>query len=132
MVERNRARRAQPLAALPQGPLHELACSASSQARCRRAWRRDIGLQTPAICPMSLQTHHLRCKMTAMLRHAVTVEDSPPYVSMAEAADLLQVSARTIRRRVADGSLPAYRMGDAPSSRVRLRVDELLAWVEGK
>ena len=66
-----------------------------------------------------------------MQRHAVTVEDSPSYVSMEQAAELLQVSARTIRRRVADGSLPAYRLGDAPSSRVRLRVDELLRWVEG-
>ena len=67
-----------------------------------------------------------------MARQATTVEDSPAYVTMDEAADLLQVSARTIRRRVADGSLPAYRLGDAPSSRVRLRVDELLAWVEGE
>ena len=67
-----------------------------------------------------------------MQRQAVTVEDSPAYVSMEQAAELLQVSARTIRRRVADGSLPAYRLGDAPSSRVRLRVDELLAWVEGE
>ena len=69
---------------------------------------------------------------SAMERRAATVEDSPSYVSMAEAAELLQVSARTIRRRVADGSLPANRLGDAPSSRVRLRVDELLAWVEGE
>ena len=67
-----------------------------------------------------------------MARQATTVEDRPAYVTMDEAADLLQVSARTIRRRVADGSLPAYRLGDAPSSRVRLRVDELLAWVEGE
>ena len=67
-----------------------------------------------------------------MARHAATVDDSPTFVTMAEAADLLQVSAGTIRRRVADGSLPAYRLGDAPSSRVRLRVDELLAWVEGE
>ena len=67
-----------------------------------------------------------------MQRQAVTVEDSPAYVSMEQAAELLQVSARTIRRRVADGSLPAYRLGDAPSSRMRLRVDELLAWVEGE
>ena len=67
----------------------------------------------------------------AMERHEATVT-VPAFVSMDEAAELLQVSARTIRRRVADGSLPAYRLGDHPSSRVRLRVDELLAWVEGE
>ena len=67
-----------------------------------------------------------------MQRHAVTVEDSPAYVTLEQAAELLQVSTRTIRRLVADGSLPAYRLGDHPSSHVRLRVDELLAWVEGE
>ena len=66
----------------------------------------------------------------AMDRHEATVT-VPAFVSMDEATELLQVTARTIRRWVADGSLPAYRLGDAPSSRVRLRVDELLAWVEG-
>ena len=65
----------------------------------------------------------------AMERQTATVE-APTFVSMDEAAHLLGVSSRTIRRRVADGSLPAYRTGSAPNSRIRLRVDELLAWVQ--
>ena len=62
-----------------------------------------------------------------MQRQATTVEDTTPvshpdvatptYVTLAEAAQLVQVSARTIRRRVADGSLPGYKAGDAPRTR---------------
>jgi excisionase family DNA binding protein len=61
----------------------------------------------------------------------MTIEDPPAFVSLDEAALLLGVSSRTFRRRVADGSVPAYRVGP-PGSRVRLRVDELLAWLEGE
>ena len=32
-------------------------------------------------------------------------------VGIAEAAEILGISTRTIRRRIADGSLPAYRVG---------------------
>jgi excisionase family DNA binding protein len=34
-----------------------------------------------------------------------------PKVSIAEAADTYNCSQRTIRRRIADGTLPAYRVG---------------------
>lgn len=33
------------------------------------------------------------------------------YVSIAEAADLVGASTKTIRRRIADGTLTGYRMG---------------------
>jgi excisionase family DNA binding protein len=33
------------------------------------------------------------------------------YVSIAEAADLVGASTRTVRRRIADGTLTGYRMG---------------------
>lgn len=35
----------------------------------------------------------------------------PAYLSIDAAADHLGVNPRTIRRRIADGSLPAYRIG---------------------
>jgi excisionase family DNA binding protein len=70
--------------------------------------------------------------IAAMERQTATVEGTPTFVSMDEAAHLLGVSSRTIRRRVSDGSLPAYRVGDAPNSRIRIDVAELLAWLEGE
>ena len=33
------------------------------------------------------------------------------YVTLAEAAELMSVSIKTVRRRIADGTLPAYRCG---------------------
>ncbi|WP_006247204.1 excisionase family DNA-binding protein [Mycolicibacterium tusciae] len=42
------------------------------------------------------------------------------YISIAEAADYLQVSDRTVRRLIADGELTGYRMG---RSRRTIRVD---------
>ncbi len=44
------------------------------------------------------------------------------YVSLSQAADLMSVSVKTVRRRIADGTLPAYRCGRRV---VRVRVDDL-------
>lgn len=43
------------------------------------------------------------------------------YVSLEEAAALMSVSVKTVRRRIADGTLPAYRCGRV----IRVRVDDL-------
>lgn len=43
------------------------------------------------------------------------------YVSLVEAADLMSVSVKTVRRRIADGTLPAYRCGRV----IRVRLDDL-------
>ncbi|MUL76466.1 helix-turn-helix domain-containing protein [Mycolicibacterium sp. CBMA 226] len=43
------------------------------------------------------------------------------YMTLAEAADYLQISARTVRRLITDGELTGYRMGN--SSRT-IRVDQ--------
>ena len=44
------------------------------------------------------------------------------YVTVAGGARLLTVSTKTIRRKIADGSLPAYRLGDQI---IRLRREDL-------
>lgn len=52
------------------------------------------------------------------------------YVSLKEAAEMLGVSAKTIRRYLASGELPAYTLGKrrAGSGRpMRIRVDDLAA-----
>lgn len=42
-----------------------------------------------------------------------------PYLSLPDAAELVGQSVKTLRRRIADGRLPAYRFGPR-SIRVRL------------
>jgi excisionase family DNA binding protein len=42
------------------------------------------------------------------------------YITVAEAAEYLQISGRTVRRLIADGELTGYRMG---RSRRMIRVD---------
>jgi excisionase family DNA binding protein len=44
------------------------------------------------------------------------------YVSLVEAAALMSVSVKTVRRRIADGTLPAYRCGRRS---IRVRVEDL-------
>ena len=46
----------------------------------------------------------------------------PRYVTLAEAAELMSVSIKTVRRRIADGTLPAYRCGRRV---IRVRVEDL-------
>jgi excisionase family DNA binding protein len=44
------------------------------------------------------------------------------YLSLSEAADLMSVSVKTLRRRIADGTIPAYRCGRRV---IRIRVEDL-------
>lgn len=44
------------------------------------------------------------------------------YVSLSQAAELMSVSVKTVRRRIADGTLPAYRCGRRA---IRVRVADL-------
>ena len=48
----------------------------------------------------------------------------PVYLSLDEAATVLSLSVKTIRRRIADGTIPAYQCGKRP---IRIRLDELQA-----
>jgi len=48
----------------------------------------------------------------------------PTYVSLDQAADMMSLSVKTIRRRIADGTIPAYKCGKRP---IRIRLDELEA-----
>ncbi len=48
--------------------------------------------------------------------------DLPVYVSLEEAAEIMSLSTRTIRRRISDGTIPAYQCGRRS---IRLRLDEL-------
>ena len=46
----------------------------------------------------------------------------PVYVSLDEAAEVMSLSVKTIRRRIADGTIPAYQCGRRP---IRIRLDDL-------
>ncbi len=48
----------------------------------------------------------------------------PVYLSLDEAAEVMSLSAKTIRRRIADGTIPAYQCGRRP---IRIRLDDLEA-----
>ena len=48
----------------------------------------------------------------------------PIYVSLEQAAEIMSLSTRTIRRRISDGTIPAYQCGRRP---IRIRLDELEA-----
>lgn len=49
----------------------------------------------------------------------------PSFLTLAEAAELLNCSTRTIRRLIASGTLPAQRIGDTRS--IRLERADVLA-----
>lgn len=44
----------------------------------------------------------------------------PVYLSLEQAAEVMSLSIKTIRRRIADGTIPAYQCGRRPI-RIRLR-----------
>ena len=48
----------------------------------------------------------------------------PVYLSLDEAAEVMSLSVKTIRRRIADGTIPAYQCGRRP---IRIRLDDLEA-----
>ena len=48
----------------------------------------------------------------------------PVYLSLDEAASVMSLSVKTIRRRIADSTIPAYQSGRRP---IRIRLDELEA-----
>jgi len=48
----------------------------------------------------------------------------PTYVTLEQAAQITEQSIKTIRRRIADGTLPAYRFG---GRNIRIKLDELEA-----
>jgi excisionase family DNA binding protein len=54
----------------------------------------------------------------------MTDKHLPIYLSLEEAAEVMSLSVRTIRRRIADGTIPAYQCGRRP---IRIRLDELEA-----
>ena len=54
----------------------------------------------------------------------MTDKHLPVYLSLEEAAEVMSLSVRTIRRRIADGTIPAYQCGRRP---IRIRLDELEA-----
>ena len=48
----------------------------------------------------------------------------PVYLSLEQAAEVMSLSVKTIRRRIADGTIPANQCGRRP---IRIRLDELEA-----
>lgn len=48
--------------------------------------------------------------------------DLPVYLSLNEAAEVMSMSVKTIRRRIAEGTIPAYSCGHGS---LRIRLDEL-------
>ena len=57
-------------------------------------------------------------------RPVARTKELPVYVSLEEAAQIMCLSTRTIRRRISDGTIPAYQCGRRP---IRIRLDELEA-----
>ena len=48
----------------------------------------------------------------------------PVYLSLEQASKVMSLSVKTIRRRIADGTIPAYQCGRRP---IRIRLDDLEA-----
>lgn len=55
------------------------------------------------------------------------VDPSAPFLTVEEAASLLRLSTRTIRRRIAQGLLPATKTFPGPGGRFLIRRTDLLA-----
>lgn len=47
----------------------------------------------------------------------------PTYLSLTEAAEIMSLSIKTIRRRISDGTIPAYRCGRT----IRIQLEDLQA-----
>ena len=48
----------------------------------------------------------------------------PVYLSLEQASKVMSLSVKTIRRRIADGTIPAYQCGRRP---IRIRLEDLEA-----
>jgi len=51
-------------------------------------------------------------------------KDLPLYLSLEEAAAVMSLSTKTIRRRISDGTIPAYQCG---RRNIRIRLNDLEA-----
>lgn len=51
-----------------------------------------------------------------------TARQLPVYLSIDDAAEVLSLSAKTIRRRISDGTIPAYQCGRGT---IRIRLEDL-------
>jgi excisionase family DNA binding protein len=60
--------------------------------------------------------------MTKRTDRRASRTDLPVYLSLAEAAEVMSMSVKTIRRRIAEGTIPAYSCGHGS---LRIRLDEL-------
>lgn len=77
-----------------------------------------------------------RATLTASTRHNTSglqpadhpTPETPAWVPLPAAAERLSLCDRTIRRAISRGELRGYKFGKA----VRVRLDELDAWAEGK
>ena len=54
----------------------------------------------------------------------MTERNLPVYLSLEQAAEMMSLSVKTIRRRIADGTIPAYQCGRRP---IRIRLEDLEA-----
>lgn len=54
------------------------------------------------------------------------------WLTTAEAAEILRVSAGTVREMVRAKAIPAYPMGSGPRPRLRFKRDELDSYLEGQ
>ena len=61
---------------------------------------------------------------TRRARHDSKQRPLPVYLSVEEAAEVMSVSAKTIRRRISDGTIPANQCGRRI---IRIRLDDLEA-----
>ena len=58
------------------------------------------------------------------------VTEETQLLTVGEVALRLRQSERTVRDKIASGSLPAIRIGAGPRAPIRVRADELLAWLD--
>lgn len=57
-------------------------------------------------------------------------ESTSDVLSVQQAADRLGVTHYTIRDRIADGQLPAYRLGAAPGAAIRIKISDVDALLQ--
>ncbi len=53
------------------------------------------------------------------------MQGAPTRITIADAARILGLSTDTVRRRISDGELRAYRVGRGPKAPIRLDLDEV-------